>query len=76
MSIFSRVSILHSVRRKHSREVTMPYQDEYVEVACPECGGAGFFGSGPYVDPCGCCGGTGVLLTDKPLDVRKRESAA
>ena len=38
------------------------YQDIHPEVDCPECGGAGFFGNGPIVDPCGHCGGTGVLI--------------
>lgn len=43
------------------------YQDLHPEVDCPECGGAGFFGNGPNVDPCGCCMGTGVLIDDTVL---------
>lgn len=31
------------------------------EPDCPECSGAGFFGSGPYVEFCKHCGGLGVL---------------
>ena len=44
-----------------AREV---YQDAHPEVDCPECGGAGFFGNGPYVVPCEFCRGTGVLIDD------------
>ena len=40
------------------------YQDLHPEVDCDECRGAGFFGNGPYVDPCGSCMGTGVLIDD------------
>lgn len=45
----------------------MMYQDEFAEVDCPECRGAGFFGNGPVSEACGLCGGTGVLITDEPL---------
>jgi DnaJ-class molecular chaperone len=41
-----------------------PYQDLHPETPCPECGGAGFFGDGPIVDACDCCGGKGVLIDD------------
>ena len=40
------------------------YQDRHPESDCAECGGAGFFGNGPNVDPCVCCAGTGVLIDD------------
>ena len=40
------------------------YQDIYHEIDCAECGGAGFFGNGPNVDPCQYCRGTGVLIDD------------
>ena len=40
------------------------YQDRHPEIDCAECGGAGFFGNGPNVDPCGYCAGTGVLIDD------------
>ena len=43
------------------------YQDIYLETDCPECGGAGFFGNGPYVDPCDYCRGTGVLINESVL---------
>ena len=43
------------------------YQDRHPEVDCDECGGAGFFGNGPYVEPCDCCGGTGVLIDDSVM---------
>jgi len=43
------------------------YQDKHPESDCPECGGAGFFGNGPIVDPCGYCGGTGVLIDDSRM---------
>jgi DnaJ-class molecular chaperone len=45
----------------------LPYQDMHPEVDCPECGGAGFFGNGPQVDPCDYCGGTGVLIDGSQL---------
>ena len=43
------------------------YQDVYPEIDCTECGGAGFFGNGPNVDPCDYCGGTGVLIDGSRL---------
>ena len=43
------------------------YQDTHPEVDCPECGGAGFFGNGPCVEPCGPCGGTGVLINENVI---------
>ncbi len=38
------------------------YQDKHPEIDCSECGGAGFFGNGPNVEPCGYCAGTGVII--------------
>jgi hypothetical protein len=43
------------------------YQDRHPEIDCDECGGAGFFGNGPIVEPCDCCRGTGVLIDDSVL---------
>ena len=43
------------------------YQDTHHEIDCSECGGAGFFGNGPNVDPCGYCRGTGVLIDDNVM---------
>ena len=40
------------------------YQDTYHEIDCSECGGAGFFGNGPNVEPCGYCAGKGVVIDD------------
>ena len=55
------------------------YQDAHPEVDCGECGGAGFFGSGPNVDPCAYCRGTGVLIDDSvtlaPRKPMRRASA-
>src|SRR5260370_18637541 len=49
-----------------------PYQDLHPEVECPECGGAGFFGNGPVVEPCYHCRGTGVLINESVfLEPRK-----
>ena len=48
------------------------YQDAHPEIDCTECGGAGFFGNGPNVDPCGYCRGIGVLIEDSvTLSTRK-----
>jgi len=39
-----------------------------------ECGGAGFFGDGPYVEPCDICGVKGVLIDDSvPITQAKRK---
>ena len=43
------------------------YQDRHHETDCGECGGAGFFGNGPNVDPCRYCAGTGVLIDDSVM---------
>jgi DnaJ-class molecular chaperone len=43
------------------------YQDRHPEVDCAECGGAGFFGNGPNVEPCGYCGGKGVVIDDSVM---------
>jgi hypothetical protein len=40
------------------------YQDKHPEIDCTECGGPGFFGNGPNVEPCGYCGGTGVVIAE------------
>jgi len=32
------------------------------ELDCVDCGGAGFFGNGPYVIFCGACNGLGVVV--------------
>jgi hypothetical protein len=47
-------------------------QDEYVEFDCDECGGAGFFGSGPIVDPCDVCQGKGVLVGEDPRPASRK----
>jgi hypothetical protein len=47
-----------------------PYQDLHPEVDCPECGGAGFFGDGPFVESCACCRGIGVLIDDTVIAPR------
>ena len=39
-----------------------------VPLTCPECGGAGFFGDGPFVESCACCHGTGVLIDDRVIE--------
>ena len=43
------------------------YQDRHPEVDCAECGGAGFFGNGPNVEPCGYCAGKGVVIDDSVM---------
>jgi hypothetical protein len=43
------------------------YQDRHPEIDCGECGGAGFFGNGPNVEPCGYCAGTGVVIDDSVM---------
>jgi DnaJ-class molecular chaperone len=61
-----------------------PYQDLQPEVPCPECGGAGFFGNGPVVEPCDICRGKGVLINEsvtlkrvrrKPIGRERRKRA-
>ena len=43
------------------------YQDRHPEIDCAECGGAGFFGNGPNVEPCGYCAGTGVIIDESVI---------
>jgi hypothetical protein len=43
------------------------YQDKHPEIDCSECGGAGFFGNGPNVEPCCHCGGRGVVINDSVM---------
>jgi hypothetical protein len=54
-----------------------PYQGLHPEVTCPECGGAGFFGDGPFVESCACCRGIGVLIDDgvKPPQAERKPVA-
>ena len=60
----------HGSHRHPGGKILMPrelYQDTYHEIDCSECGGAGFFGNGPNVEPCGCCAGTGVVIDDSVM---------
>jgi DnaJ-class molecular chaperone len=48
---------------------------------CPTCGGAGFFGNGPYVEFCAYCHGTGEIIDEtewlepdrKPVERERRK---
>jgi hypothetical protein len=48
------------------------YQDAYFEFDCEECGGAGFFGNGPIVEPCDVCQGRGVLVGEDPRPASRK----
>jgi hypothetical protein len=56
------------------------YQDRHPEIDCTECGGAGFFGNGPNVEPCGYCAGTGVVIAESvmlsPRNPMRRETTS